>query len=91
MHIRWKQDVAKRLALSARSVAYGDPTVYAGPMYRRATLDKASRTVVLALGLVAEVALALGDTLRLCRLWLPDSPLAMAFSAWPLAASFPQQ
>ena len=49
VHIRWKQDVAHRLALSARSVAYGDGSVYAGPVYLNATLSAASHTVTLAL------------------------------------------
>ena len=40
---------------------------------------------------VADVALALGHTPRICRLRLLVFPLASAFSAWPLAASFPQQ
>ena len=39
---------------------------------------------------VAEAALALGGTPRLCRRGLSGSPLASAFSARPLAASLPQ-
>jgi sialate O-acetylesterase len=35
LHPRNKQEVGRRLALAARSVAYGEHVIYAGPTYRR--------------------------------------------------------
>ena len=34
IHPRWKQPVGERLALAARSIAYGEELVYSGPAYR---------------------------------------------------------
>ena len=67
VHIRWKQDVATRLALSARRVAYADTSVYAGPTWRGGgsgggggvSLDVAARTVSLTLDGVGARGLAL--------------------------------
>jgi len=60
VHIRWKQDVAKRLALSARSVAYADASVYAGPVWRDATLDTNARAINLTLDRTGRDGLRLG-------------------------------
>lgn len=48
LHPRNKQDVAARLALEARDVAYGQRLVSSGPMYRRHTVAGGRVTVELA-------------------------------------------
>lgn len=39
IHPRNKQDVGLRLALAARAVAYGEPIVYSGPLFRQLTRE----------------------------------------------------
>lgn len=45
IHPKNKQDVARRLALAARYVAYGEKLVYSGPLFRSARV-KGSRIIV---------------------------------------------
>ena len=45
IHPTNKQDVGLRLALAARSVAYGEKLEYSGPAFRQATRDGASMRV----------------------------------------------
>ena len=47
LHPRNKQDVARRLALVARAVAYGERVVASGPMYRRHTVQGSRVTIEL--------------------------------------------
>jgi sialate O-acetylesterase len=40
IHPKNKQEVGRRLALAARKVAYGENTVYSGPIYQRMGIEK---------------------------------------------------
>ncbi len=45
IHPKNKQDVARRLALAARHVAFGEQLVHSGPLYRSATITNAQVTI----------------------------------------------
>ena len=59
VHTRYKQEIARRLGLSSRAVAYGDSSVFAGPRFVSASLDKAAATVTLQLADTGEGGMTL--------------------------------
>jgi sialate O-acetylesterase len=50
IHPTNKQDVAHRLALAARAVAYGESLEFAGPLYRLSSIEGASLRVTFSHG-----------------------------------------
>ena len=59
VHTRYKQEIARRLGLSSRALAYGDSSVFAGPRFVSASLDKAAATVTLQMADTGEGGMVL--------------------------------